>query len=204
MSIHPTAKAHSTAIVEDGAILGKDVRVWHFCHVRKEAKLEEGVSLGRDVYVDQGVILGKGTRVQNGVSIYVGVKVEDWCFIGPHAIFTNDPRPRAGKPGWVPKPTILRHGMSIGAGSIIRCGVEIGAFAMVGAGSLVTKDVPPFTLVLGLPAEQNSKICACGETLLPMGCKGEELIQACCKPALLPEVFEIAKAEALKTAEAKT
>ena len=111
------AFVHPTAIVETGATLGKDCKVWHFCHVRTGAKLEDNVSLARDVYVDKDVTLGKGSRVQNGVSLYTGLEIGQWCFIGPHATFTNDSRPRSGKIAWTLKPTKLGNGMSIGAGA---------------------------------------------------------------------------------------
>src|SRR4051812_34977149 len=162
--IDPTATIHPTAFIEDNVDIGRNAIIWHFCHVRKNAKIGEDVSLARDVYVDQGVELGKGSRVQNGVSIYAGVHVEPWCFIGPHVIFTNDFYPRVGKKSWNLENTFLRSGASLGAGAMIRCGVEIGSFALVGAAAVVTKDIPMFTLAYGHPAKVESRICGCGQT----------------------------------------
>jgi UDP-2-acetamido-3-amino-2,3-dideoxy-glucuronate N-acetyltransferase len=195
---HPSAYVHDTAIVEPGAKLGFEAKVWHFCHVRAGAELGDLVSLGRDVYVDKGVQLGRGSRVQNGVSLYAGVHVSDWCFIGPHAIFTNDTHPRVGKSDWTLEHTYLRPGSSVGAGAVIRCGIEIGSFALVGAGAVVTKNVEPFTLVMGLPAEPSGRVCACGETRLPHETPNLGLIQQCCERLLLPEVLELARTEVAK------
>lgn len=188
---------HPSATVEDGSHLGAGVRIWHNCHVRTKAQLGDGVSLGMGVYVDIGVTLGRGTRVQNGVSIYAGVKVADWVFIGPHVVFTNDLRPRAGARAWNVIATELKTGCSIGAGVALRCGITVGEFSMVAAGATLTKDVPPFHLALGFPAEPVQMLCACAETIMPLGTSAEQLVGSCCKEKLLPEVYEIA----LKTAE---
>jgi acetyltransferase-like isoleucine patch superfamily enzyme len=181
--------AHPTAVVEDGANLAEDAKVWHFCHVRKGAILEKAVSLGKDVYVDSGVRIGHHTRVQNGVSIYQGLEIGPWCFVGPHVIFTNDQTPRVGSKAWNIVPTKLEMGMSIGAGAIIRCGVTVGAFAMIGAGAIVTKDVPPFHLAMGFPAQCHQMVCACGQTFLPIATKDAELLRDCCQNNLLPELL---------------
>lgn len=197
--IDRSAFVHATAIVDEGAAVGKNSKVWHFCHLRAGARLGDDVSLARDVYVDTDVAIGAGSRVQNGVSLYSGIKIGRWCFVGPHAIFTNDPRPRVGRREWKKEETRLEDGMSIGAGAIIRCGLTIGAFSMIGAGAVITKDVPPFTLVVGFPGEPSARICACGEAKLPIDASREALIQPCCQSALLPEVLELAKAYAAKT-----
>lgn len=184
---------HSSAIVESGADLQDNCKVWHFCHVRAGAVLEEGVSLGKDVYVDNGVRVGRYSRVQNGVSLYQGVQVSPWCFIGPHVIFTNDQSPRAGNHNWKVIPTELATGASIGAGAIIRCGVTLGAFSMVGAGAMVAIDVPPFHLVVGLPAKVSKMVCACGQTFLPLESPTSELIRACCEANLEAEPLQRAR-----------
>ncbi len=155
--------------------------------------MEAQVSLGKDVYVDKDVIVSRGTRVQNGVSLYTGVYVEPWCFIGPHVIFTNDLSPRAGKKSWNIIATTLKAGMSIGAGSVIRCGVTIGGFSLVGAGAIVTKDVPPFHLATGIPAEIKGMVCACGDTHLPLNSPSSELIRDCCRANLTEEVLVLAE-----------
>jgi acetyltransferase-like isoleucine patch superfamily enzyme len=196
--IHATAKIHSTAIVEPHANVGQGSSVWHFCHLRNGATLADRVSVGRDVYVDSEVKIGRGTRVQNGVSLYNGIHVGDWCFIGPHAVFTNDMHPRAGKSDWTLVDTYLENGASIGAGAIIRCGVRIGTFAMVGAGAIVTKDVPSFILAFGLPAEPVARICACGDTQMALDSEitSSGLVRDCCRKNLIPEVLAAAEASA--------
>lgn len=188
---------HPTAIVEPGAEIGAGAKVWHFCHIRSGARLGPLTSLGRDVFLDAGVDIGEGTRVQNGVSIYRGVEVGRFCFIGPHAVFTNDLRPRVGKGAWQIESTVLENGMSLGAGSIVRCGVRIGAFAMIGAGGVVTKSVEPFTLAMGLPAEPVARICACGETQMPLDAifSAANLLRDCCRQNLNPEVLALAEGE---------
>lgn len=184
---------HASAFVEEGAILDDEVKVWHLAHVRKGARLGHSVSIGKDVYVDADVIVGAGTRVQNGVNIYKGVEVGSWCFIGPGVVFTNDQHPRVGRDNWEITSTFLDDGCSLGAGAIIRCGIRIGAFAMIGAGAVVTKDVPPFCLVTGVPAEQTHRICACGETTLPLISWVDEVIRPCCHKHLNPKVLQIAQ-----------
>src|SRR4051812_48590965 len=177
---------HPTAIVEEGAELHKDVKVWHFCHVRKGAILEEGVSIGRDGYVDVDVRIGAHTRVQNGISIYQGVKIAPWCFIGPHVIFTNDQHPRVGNKHWEVVETNMKMGASIGAGCVIRCGVELGEFCLIGAGAIVTKSVPPLHLATGFPATVEKMVCFCGRNYKPKGTKHSDLLLPCCEENLIP------------------
>lgn len=186
---------HSTAVVEPGARVGAGVKIWHFCHVRSGAILEDGVSLGKDVYIDDGVKVGRSTRVQNGVSLYRGVEVASWCFIGPHVIFTNDLFPRAGLKTWNIVKTTLDTGSSIGAGAIIRCGVRLHKYSMVGAGAIVTKDVLPFHLAVGFPAQAIKMLCLCGQTSLPLGTEIEDVVADCCAKNLEPEAFKTALQE---------
>ncbi len=183
------AYVHPSAYIEDQVELHEDAKVWHFCQVRKDAVLERGVSLGKDVYIDAGVRVGHHTRIQNGVSVYQGLKIAPWCFVGPHVIFTNDQTPRVGVHSWSVVETNLEIGMSIGAGAIIRCGVTIGAFAMVGAGAIVTKDVPAFHVAIGFPAQSHQMVCACGQTFLPMTTQDEDLVRDCCKKNLMSELY---------------
>lgn len=201
MTTGQEAFVHPTAVIDEGAELGSDVKVWHFCHVRSGAVLGDGVSLGRDVYVDDGVRIGRGSRVQNGVSVFAGLQVAPHCFIGPHAIFTNDQSPRAGKKSWTIVETRMETGSAIGAGAIIRCGITLGSFAMVGAGAIVTKTVPPFHLALGVPAECRQMVCACGETFLPIATTLAEVVRDCCKDHLQAEVYEAALAEVARLRE---
>ncbi len=186
------ALVHPSATVESEVVLGAGVKVWHNAHVRRGAILEAGVSLGKDVFIDASVRVGAHSRIQNGVSVYQGVHISDHCFIGPHVIFTNDLTPRIGLKSWKVIDTYIDPGASIGAGSIIRCGVRIGSFAMVGAGAVVTKDVPAFHIAMGLPADCRKKICACGQQQLPLECALQELIQPCCEANLIPEMLQLA------------
>ena len=143
---------HPTADVEEGAQVGDGTKVWHLAHIRSTAQVGAGCVIGRNVYVDAGVTVGNLVKIQNNVSVYQGVTIEDEVFVGPCAVFTNDFRPRAQNPDWVITPTLVRHGASIGGGAVLVCGVTIGEWAMIGAGSVVTRDVEPFQLVVGNPA----------------------------------------------------
>ncbi len=183
---------HPTAIIEKNTIIGSGVHIWHHSHVRTKAMLGDNVSLGKDVFIDQEVNIKKGSRIQNGVSIYRGVNIGEWCFVGPHVVFTNDTYPRAGNKKWEVVNTNILAGASIGAGSIIICGIEIGAFAMIGAGSLVTKDVPDFTLSLGQPSIIIKQICACGRSSAPISNFKFKKIQNCCNENLNEDVIILA------------
>lgn len=162
---HPPVHVHPTAEVEQGAQIGPGTRVWHLTHIRSTARIGSGVTIGRNVYVDAGVTIGNLVKVQNNVSVYVGVTLEDEVFVGPSAVFTNDLRPRARNPDWVVTPTVVRRGASIGANATIVCGVEIGAYAMVAAGSVVTRDVAPHQLVAGNPARHLGWVNRAGEVV---------------------------------------
>lgn len=152
---------HSTATVEEGAVIGDDVRIWHYVHVRSGARIGRGTQVGKSCYIDAGAVVGSSCKIQNFVSVYAGVTIEDEVFVGPSATFTNDRHPRAvGK--WSVVPTVIRKGASIGANATIICGVEVGAYALVAAGAVVTHDVPPYTLVTGVPARFARYVCKCG------------------------------------------
>lgn len=158
-------KIHESAVVEEGAVVGTGTSIWHFAHIRSGAKIGAECILGHASYVDEGVVVGARVKIQNKVSIYNGVTIEDDVFIGPHVCFTNDLYPRAYNNEWSVSPTLVKRGASIGANSTIRCGVTIGEFSMVGAGSVVTKDIEPFTLVLGVPARVIGHLCYCGTVI---------------------------------------
>ena len=156
---------HPTAIVEEDVEIGEGTRVWHFVHIRRGARIGRNCNIGKGVYIDVGVEVGNNVKIQNFVSIYRGVKIEDDVFIGPHATFTNDLYPRAFNEDWEVVPTLVKRGASIGANATIVCGVTIGEYAMVGAGAVVTRDVPPFGLVYGNPARLRGFVCYCGRRL---------------------------------------
>lgn len=189
---------HPSACVEDNVEFGQDVKIWNFCHVRKNVKLGDFVSVGKDSYIDAGVEIGRGSRIQNQVNVYAGVKIHNWCFVGPAVVFTNDQFPRVGNKTWKVIETEVENGASIGAGAVLRCGIKVGAFAMIGAGAIVTKDVPPFSLMLGFPAQDIKRICACGQTTLSLDTHPSEFIQACCQGTMSEETFELAKTEIAK------
>ena len=193
-----TSIIHPTAVIEQDVQIGNNVAIWHFVHIREGAKIDDNVSLARDVYIDKNVHVGEGTRIQNGVSVYSGLEIGKYCFIGPHVIFTNDLVPRSTNKRWSLLPTILKTGCSIGAGSILICGVTIGEFALVGAGSVVTQKVSPFHLVMGSPARVKKMICACGATSLPLGTSCKSLVAKCCLKNLKKEVISLAKSCARK------
>ncbi|MEM2020936.1 MAG: acyltransferase [Zestosphaera sp.] len=156
---------HPTAVVEEGAEIGEGTRIWHFVHVRRGARIGRGCNIGKDVYVDVDVRIGNNVKIQNFVSVYRGVVLEDDVFIGPHATFTNDLYPRSYNTEWEVIPTLVKKGASIGANATIICGVTIGEYAMVGAGAVVTRDVPPHGLVVGNPARLIGFVCYCGKPL---------------------------------------
>lgn len=161
-------RIHPTAVVDEGARVGRGVLLWHFTHVRTGAVIGAGSQLGMGVYVDHDAVIGRRCHVQNFVSIFTGVQIEDDVFIGPSAVFTNDRFPRAHNVRWQPASTRVCSGASIGANATILCGITIGQYAMIGAGAVVTSDVPPHALVVGAPARQIGWVCACGaRTMTP-------------------------------------
>ena len=156
---------HPTAIVEQGARLGPGTRVWHHGHVRSGATVGAGCVLGKNVFIDQGVTIGDRSKIQNNVSVYAGVHIGDEVFVGPSAVFTNDLYPRAGNTDWQVVETAVHEGASIGANATIICGTDIGAWSMIAAGSVVTRDVEPYALVAGNPARRIGWVCRCGRVV---------------------------------------
>jgi UDP-2-acetamido-3-amino-2,3-dideoxy-glucuronate N-acetyltransferase len=157
---------HPSAFVDAGATLGEGTRVWHFCHVMPGAVIGARCSFGQNCFVGNRVVIGDNVRVQNNVSIYDNVTLEDDVFVGPSAVFTNVNNPRAAFPRKDEyRDTIVRRGASIGANATIVCGHEVGEGAFVAAGAVVTRDVPPFALVAGVPARRIGWMCRCGERL---------------------------------------
>ena len=147
--------AHETAVIDQGCTIGKGTKIWHFSHVMPDSVLGENCNLGQNVVVSPKVRLGKNVKVQNNVSIYTGVICEDDVFLGPSCVFTNVTNPRSGvnRRGMYEKTTV-KKGASIGANATVVCGKDIGRFAFIGAGSVVTKAVPDYALVVGNPAKQ--------------------------------------------------
>ncbi|HZJ30556.1 MAG TPA: acyltransferase [Vicinamibacterales bacterium] len=158
---------HPLAMVESDDI-GEGTRVWAHAHVMQGARVGSGCNLGEGVFVESGVIVGDDVTVKNGVALYDKVVVEDEVFLGPHCVFTNDLRPRSGRfkrPATGFLPTVIRRGATIGANATVVCGHEIGEYAMVAAGAVVTKDVGAYVLVAGVPARPVGFVCGCGESL---------------------------------------
>lgn len=151
---------HQSSIVDENVHIGDSTKIWHFCHIQSGSYIGEACSIGQNVYIGSNVRIGEGVKIQNNVSVYEGVEIEDDVFLGPSMVFTNDLTPRAkypkGHENFVK--TVVRKGASIGANATIVCGTEIGEYAMVAAGSVVTKDVPPYALVKGNPARACGKV----------------------------------------------
>jgi UDP-2-acetamido-3-amino-2,3-dideoxy-glucuronate N-acetyltransferase len=164
---------HPSAIVDDGAQLGEGCRVWHFVHICAKARIGRGCSFGQNVFVGNDVVIGDNVKVQNNVSIYDAVTLEDDVFCGPSMVFTNVYNPRAAvsrKDEY--RRTLVRRGATLGANCTIVCGVTVGEYAFVGAGAVVNRDVPPFALMLGVPARQAGWMSRHGERL-PLPLRGE-------------------------------
>lgn len=165
--VHPTADVSSQAEVNSGS------RIWHQAQVRERVRIGTNCIVGKGAYIDFDVTIGNNVKIQNGVYVYHGATVEDGVFLGPGVILTNDKLPRAINPDgslktdadWEVSPTLIRRGASIGAGTVVLPGVTVGEFAMVGAGSIVTRDVPDHALVYGNPARLHGYVCRCGRSL---------------------------------------
>jgi acetyltransferase-like isoleucine patch superfamily enzyme len=156
---------HPSAHVDSNAKIGEGTKIWINAQIRENSSIGKNCIISKDTYIDTKVTIGNRCKIQNGVSIYQGVSLEDDIFVGPNATFTNDKVPRAFDENWQITPTVIKKGASIGANATIVCGVTIGEYAMVAAGSVVTKDVEPFTLVMGNPAKFYSYIDKMGNKI---------------------------------------
>jgi UDP-2-acetamido-3-amino-2,3-dideoxy-glucuronate N-acetyltransferase len=158
---------HESSYIDSDVQIGCGTRVWHFCHVQTGARIGQNCSLGQNVNVAKNVVIGNGVKIQNNVSIYEGVELEDYVFCGPSMVFTNDLTPRSkypkGREGYLK--TIVKEGASIGANATIVCGNTIGYCAMIASGAVVTKSVPAYALMAGIPARQIGWACECGQIL---------------------------------------
>jgi UDP-2-acetamido-3-amino-2,3-dideoxy-glucuronate N-acetyltransferase len=157
---------HPSAVIDAGAEIGKDTKIWHFCHVMADSVIGERCTFGQNVFIAAGVKIGNNVKIQNNVSVYTGVILEDDVFLGPSMVFTNviNPRSHVNRQDQYQQ-TLVKRGASIGANATIICGVTLGEFAFVGAGAVVTRDIPAYGLVYGNPARLVGWMCACGEQL---------------------------------------
>jgi UDP-2-acetamido-3-amino-2,3-dideoxy-glucuronate N-acetyltransferase len=173
MSVDPTAKIHPKALVDEGAHIGAGTRIWAFAHVLSGARIGAGCNICDGVFVEDQVTIGDHCTIKNGVAVYNLVTLEDEVFVGPNAVFTNDMVPRAGRFKGSPDqflPTRVKQGASIGANATIVCGTTVGSYALVGAGAVVTRDVPPHAVVVGNPAKIVGHVCACAKRLDGLEC----------------------------------
>ncbi len=158
---------HESSYVDGNVDIGEGTKIWHFCHIHKGVKIGKNCSLGQNVNIGNNVKIGNDVKIQNNVSVYEGVEIEDFAFCGPSMVFTNDLTPRSkypkGPEGY--KKTLVKYGASIGANATIVCGNTIGRWAMIASGAVVTKDVPDYALMAGIPARQIGWVCECGEPL---------------------------------------
>ncbi len=185
---------HESSYVDEGCQIGEGTKIWHFSHIMKGSVIGKGCNIGQNVVISPGVILGDGVKIQNNVSVYTGVVCEDGVFLGPSCVFTNVINPRAfieRKNEY--RKTVIHKGASIGANATIVCGHQIGRYALVGAGSVVTRDVPDYAMVYGVPAKVQGYVCQCGEQMTFTG--GRAVCPACGKTYCMDDNLQIKECE---------
>jgi len=159
---------HESSYIDENVEIGEGTKIWHFCHIQSGSRIGKNCSIGQNVNIGNNVLIGNGVKIQNNVSVYEGVELEDYVFCGPSMVFTNVLFPRSEFPqrgsGFYIK-TLVKRGASLGANSTIVCGTVVGKAAFVGAGSVVTKDIPDYALVMGNPARISGWVCVCGTKL---------------------------------------
>lgn len=158
--------AHTSAVIDEGCTIGEQTKVWHFCHVSAGAVIGERCVLGQNVFVSSKAVIGNNVKIQNNVSVYDSVELEDDVFCGPSMVFTNviNPRSHVSRKDEYKK-TLVKRGATIGANATVVCGITLGAYCFIGAGAVVTRDVPAFALMTGVPARIRGWMCQCGEKL---------------------------------------
>lgn len=158
---------HESSYIDDNVLIGTGTKIWQFCHVQTGARIGNNCSLGQNVNVANNVIIGNGVKIQNNVSVYEGVELEDYVFCGPSMVFTNDLTPRSkypkGREAYLK--TLVKTGASIGANATVICGNTLGPWSMIASGAVITKDVPAYALMAGVPARQIGWVCECGQVL---------------------------------------
>lgn len=166
---------HSSSFIDDGAEIGEGTKIWHFCHIMSQSRIGKNCNIGQNVFIQANVVVGDNVKIQNNVSVYDGVILDDDVFLGPSMVFTNVVNPRSHisrKNEFVT--TLVGRGATIGANATIICGVKLGAYCFVGAGAVVSRDVPDFALVVGVPAQLSGWMCKCGNKL-----SFEKLVATC-------------------------
>lgn len=173
----PAYFKHESAYVDEGATVGEGTRIWHYCHIQRDAHVGRGCILGQNVNIGPGVKIGDFVKIQNNVSVYTGTVVEDYVFLGPSCVLTNVTNPRAEiDRHTLFEPTRIRRGASIGANATITSGIELGCYALVGAGAVVTRSVPDYALMIGVPARQAGWVSRHG---LPLGAADSQGVFTC-------------------------
>ena len=179
-AVHPGVSVHESAYVDEPCEIGEGTRIWHFSHVMQNSRIGRHCNLGQNVVVSSDVVIGDHCKLQNNVSVYTGVTLEDGVFCGPSLVFTNviNPRSEISRRSEY-RATLVRRGATLGANATIVCGIEIGRYAFIAAGAVVTRDVPAYALVMGSPARRSAWMCRCG-TRLPKQVVGAQLdCEAC-------------------------